>query len=103
MRRPTPDTRSLRRTGTLLALFGLLILTAGVVKTAVLFSRGYYWPGVALQHVIMGFLALGFGGCGLSLLREARTLDYEAAHRPGNGPLRPPPGLRRRPRVAQSP
>ena len=83
------DTRGQRRTGTLLAYLGSLLLAAGLLRTAFLVAAGYAWPAILIQAVLFAFLVLGFGGSGLSLLREARTRDLGAA-------LRMAQGLRRR-------
>ncbi len=104
MRFPTADTRPLRLRGFLLVVFGAVIVGLGITKTLYGLHLGFTWFAMSLSAFFWGWMAVGFGWCGIHLLREARALDYEAAFRPGpERPLRPFPGLRRRPRPPQSP
>ena len=114
MRFSTTDTRSLRRYGAAFLAFAFFVAAAGLAKTLYLVGRGARIEGSIPEWLFLAMFIFVFGGTGLHLIREARALDYEAAHRPGpERPLRPAPGLRRRrsrdvrdalrPRSAQSP
>lgn len=104
MRFPRTDTSALRFRGALLVAFGAAIAGLGIAKTLYGLHLGFTWFAMSLSAFFWGWLAVGFGWCGIHLIREAQTLDYESAHRPGPGrPLRAAPGLRRRPRQPQSP
>lgn len=103
MRFPTTDTRALRFRGALLVAFGAAIAGLGIAKTLYGLHLAFTWFAMSLSAFFWGWMAVGFGWCGIHLIREARTLDYEATHRPGpERPLQPLPGLQRRPHTPRS-